>query len=62
MTRKLPTLASLLLGAASAPAVVRPLHPWSPLALCHQAGMVSPPLMCGRMCAPLSSTLSIHAA
>ena len=33
MTRKLPTLASLLLGAASAPAVVRALHPWSPVAL-----------------------------
>jgi hypothetical protein len=29
MTRKLPTLASLLLGAASAPAAVRALHPWS---------------------------------
>jgi hypothetical protein len=27
MTRKLPTLASLLLGAASAPAMVRALHP-----------------------------------
>jgi hypothetical protein len=27
MTRKLPMLASLLLGAASAPAMVRALHP-----------------------------------
>jgi hypothetical protein len=53
MTRKRPTLASLLLGAASAPAAVRALHPWSPVALYNQAGLVSPPLMCGTMCAPL---------
>jgi hypothetical protein len=43
MTRKLPTLT-----------VVRALHPWSPVALCNQAGLVSPPLMCGTMCAPLN--------
>jgi hypothetical protein len=32
MPRKLPTQASRLLGAASAPAVVQAFHPWSPAA------------------------------